>query len=182
MWLICDQVSVKNLSEIFTKNFPKKSKAKKIMTIENLKQQVENYKLGFITPLQMCITYNNFLAQFGAHKCVEDQITKLLAPLAEKFCFIIETKNSDNNMIENCFNASFTQSLISIEDMANELYGNIETVYNRMKKTGKLSHADRETISMLDTKLGDPKINDYLRKESMNDDLQYMLDCIFEMW
>lgn len=81
-------------------------KLKKIMK-EEILMMVQNYELGFISPLEFLLQYRDYLQILGAHKCVEDKINETLSDLAGDVAKMLKSGNAKNNMIEHHGTAAF---------------------------------------------------------------------------
>ena len=50
---------------------------------EEIFVMVENYKMGFITPLELLNQFSDLLSYFGSNKELDDKINDLVLPLAD---------------------------------------------------------------------------------------------------
>ena len=46
-------------------------------------EMVENYKMGFITPMELLNQFSDLLSYFGSNKELDDKINNLVLPLAD---------------------------------------------------------------------------------------------------
>ena len=68
--------------------------------MNEIKELIEQYEMGFISPVDFLRRYVAILQFFGAHKCVEDKVNELLHDFTEDVVKMLKSGNATNNQIE----------------------------------------------------------------------------------